>query len=740
MRAIHRLTLLLCCLSLGACSGGRSEHESDRDESTLPDAGQEMMPPDDEDASLPDDQGDDGDDAGEGKPDAALPAPLPARIELTVDPGRAFYRPGQTVNVTAKVFDAYDQFMPEIWPVLEALPSGSTTSEASGKFVLTTEGVLTFRACIAGTEHCEETSLLVDAAAPVLEVAEPLPGAELGGDGATSIVVSGSVSDATYAGVFVNGLRVQPDELGSFTLNVVPSWGVNHLQIVASDGLNEETRQELDVLWADAYHPYSIADDTLQPRTALEDAVRLQLGRGVFDDGAPLASGTPLETRDLADLVELVVQHVDLQSALPDPLIQAAPTLTLRVTDVRTEAVSASIDLVDDGAELFVRLGAVHVDTQGALSLEGSRVDLSGGIDLSVGALATLRIVKPSLDAPVEVTLESLSTAIESAEGRFQSAEANAVFRLAESTLRTALERELEKGFRSTLANALPAVLGGALGALDTALRDRTITLDTGVFPTMNLLVDGRIRELDTLHGRFLGALMQATLGSDRPVTHPASRGTALIAPRPGSPLFESRPLELGVRMGLLNAILHTLWNSGLMEVDVVPFLPEEFRGQVARAFVHGGMAPLLLDSAADDTHDLRITVGQLELELELGTPSRYGITMEAGVNVSVVNNALVIQIADQPTVRTWLIAREPGAEPLPPDLLKLVLEGLVWPKLREAFADGLAIQLPSLSADAIGDIAPELANLTLSLESMGGADVRGDTIVLDLGLFGRLQ
>jgi hypothetical protein len=734
MRAIHRLTRLLCCLALGACSGGGSKHGSDSDESTVPDAAQEM-PPDDEDASAPDVE----QDAGTGHDDAAPPALLPARIELTVDPGRAFYRPGQKVDVSAVAFDANDQPMPEVSLVVQALPASATTSEPVNRFVLGSEGVVTFRACIVDTQHCEETSLLVDAAAPVLEVTEPAPGAELGGDGATSIVVSGSVSDATYASVFVNGARVQPDELGAFTLSVAPSWGVNHLAVVASDGLSEETRQELDVLWADAYHPYSVVDGTLAPRTALEDAVRLQLGRGVFDDGAPLQSGTPLETRDLADLVELVLQHVDLQSALPDPLINAAPTLTLRVTDVRSEAVSASIDLVDDGAELFVRLGAVHVDTEGALTLEGSHVSLAGGIDLSVGALATLRIVKPSLDAPVEVTLESLSTAIESAQGRFDSAEANAVFKLAESTLRTALERELEKGFRSTLANTLPAVLGGALGALDTALRDRTITLDTGIFPTTNLLVDGRIRALETLHGRYLGALMQATLGSDRPVAHPASRGTALVAARPGSPLFESRPLELGVRMGLLNAVLHTLWNSGLLEVDVVPFLPEEFRGSVTRAFVHGGMAPVLLDSAADDTHDLRISVGQLELDLELGTLTRYGITMEAGVNVSVANNALVIHIADTPTLRTWLIARDPEAQALPPELLKVVLEGLVWPRLREAFADGLAIQLPSLSAAALGDIAPALANLTLSLQSMGGADVRGDTIVLDLGLFGRL-
>jgi hypothetical protein len=730
MRAFQRSMLLSCGLALGACSGGDGGRGSTTDEGTAPDAGDAQAPEDD--------GGQPGEDAG-GEPDASEPAPLPARIEITISPGRAFYRPGQTIYVGAEVLDVDGAPVPDASLRWQVTPASGIASAAVGEITLIGEGVVTFEACLVDTQHCEETSLLVDAAAPVLEVSEPVPGAELGGDGATSIVVRGSVSDATYSAVFVNGSRVEPDERGEFSASVAPTWGVNHVQVVASDGLAEETTRDLDVLWADAYHPFSVLEGESQPRTSLDEAVRLQLGRGVFDDGAPLASGSPLETRDLADLVELVVGHVDLQSALPDPLISAAPTLELRVTDVRTEQVSASIDLVDDGAELFVRLGAVHVDTAGALELEGSRVDLAGGIELSVGALAVLHIGKASLDEPVSVTLESLGTAIESAEGRFASAEANAVFRLAESTLRTALERELEKGFRSTLAGALPAVLAGALGALDTALRDRTITLDTGVFPTMNLLVDGRIRELDTLHGRHLSALMQATLGSDRPVAHPGSRGTALVAPRPGSALFESRPLVLGVRMALLNAVLHTLWNSGLLEVDVVPFLPEEFRGQITRAYVHGAMAPVLLDAAIDDTHDLRISVGQLELMLELGAPSRYGISMEAGVNVSVVNNALVIQIAEQPALRTWLIESSPNADALPPNLLQLVLEGVVWPKLREAFAEGLAIQLPSLSADAIRDIAPELADLTLALESTSGADVRGDTLVLDLGLYGRL-
>jgi hypothetical protein len=733
MRAIElKLHVFGLALCLAACSGGGGGHGTDTDDSLGDDAGQHMDPDGEPDAAPPDD--DDGD-----EPDAGPPAPLPARLSLTVSPGRAFYRPGQTVQVTATAFDEDDEPMPDVAVDLEVLPQTPWAHDVVGSVTLTAEGTVTFRACIATTEHCESTSILVDAAAPILEVSEPAAGAELGGDGTSSIQVSGSVSDATYASIFVNGAWVEPDDLGAFTLAIPATWGVNHIAVVANDGLNDETRVERDVLWADAYHPYSVTADMQTPRTFFEDAVRLQLGHGVFDDGAPLASGAPLETRDLADLVELVVKHVDLRTALPDPLVSAAPTLELRVTDVRTDQVTASIDLMDDGAELFVRLGAVQVDTEGALALDGNQVDLSGGIDLSVGALATLRIVKASMDSPVEVTLQELSTAIESAEGHFASTEANAVFRLAESTLRTALERELEKGFRDTLADTLPAVLGGALGALDSALRDRTITLDTGILPTTNLLIDGRIRELDTLHGRYLGAQMQATLGSDRAVAHGSSRGTALVAPRPGSPLFESRPLELGVKLGLLNAVLHTLWNSGLLEVDVVPFLPEDFQGQVTRAFVHGGMAPVLLDSAADDTHDLRVSVGQLELELELGAATRYGITMEAGVDVSVVDNALVIHIADRPDLRAWLIDTAPGAQPLPPDLLEVILYELVWPKLREAFADGLSIQLPALSPDAIRDIAPELANLTLSLESSGGADVRGDTIVLDLGLFGRL-
>ena len=48
--------------------------------------------------------------------------------------------------------------------------------------------------------------------------------------------------------VFVNGARVLLDEDGGFSAEVAPEYGVNHVEVAATDALNRESRIGRDVL------------------------------------------------------------------------------------------------------------------------------------------------------------------------------------------------------------------------------------------------------------------------------------------------------------------------------------------------------------------------------------------------------------------------------------------------------------------------------------------------------------
>ena len=436
--------------------------------------------------------------------------------------------------------------------------------------------------------------------------------------------------------------------------------------------------------------------------------------------------------------------NVDVASILPDPVVDSRPTLFLRVPSVALGDVRASVEVTDDGAEVFLHLGQVVADTEGELALGGAPLDLTGGIVASLSVYARIDIAKVAPDAPpgasIEASLAELSVAVESAEGRFSSPEANAVFRLAEGVLRQTLEGLLLDAFGDTLASALPTLLTGALGALDTALRDQTLDIDTDIFPKLTVALDGRIASLATALWRHLRATLRTEVGVTSPALHPDTRGVAQLAAAPGDPLFASRPVQLAVRLDLLNGLVHGLWNAGLLDFDATSILPDSLSALVSEAHLSGAMAPVIRPARGGEPYDLVLELGQLELSLlSFDERTTFGISLEAGVGVSIADGAISLEIAEEPSVRVWMIDTESETPRVTADLLDDLLRRLIWPELRGAIADGLSIDLPTLDVSSIADIAPALAGFALSFELERALDVREGFLVFDVALVGRL-
>jgi hypothetical protein len=252
-------------------------------------------------------------------------------------------------------------------------------------------------------------------------------------------------------------------------------------------------------------------------------------------------------------------------------------------------------------------------------------------------------------------------------------------------------------------------------------------------------LIDGQLATLTSIHGRGITGVLQIDAGIDGESIHPESRGVALAAETDADPFFRSARLQLGIRLALLNGLLHALWDGGLLEVDATALLPSSISGIVSAAVISGRMSPVIREGAPGEEHDLILSVGQLELDaVYMGNPVRYGMTLEAGIDVDVVDNRLSLTIAEEPFIRVW--AMDLASErALSSDALRDLLLTMLWPSLRESLADGLSLELPIPAPDALTTLAPSLAGLSLSIAMTERIGLRDDTLVVEGSLRGVL-
>lgn len=676
-------------------------------------------------------------------------APDPARIEAVIAPSRTWYHTGETVMLTGRVFDVFGEPIEDVEVIWSVEPDAAAEAGAPGEspraraFTLTGEGRVVFTGCVAPTlmdeapTLCDTVAIRVDDGMPSLEVTSPTPGAEL--DDAEGIVVTGSVADRGMVNVYVNGAPAEVDALGQFEATLEGFFGVNHLVVTASDGLTDVSEVEMDVLWAPAYTPALDAEG--RPSLTLDDGLSLWLGQGFFDDGVPLdRTAEPVVTRDLADIMELALASLDVGGVIPDPVVDDPPTFTLRVTGARLADPQVEIDVTDDGADLFVRLGTLEADTSGLLQVEGTSLPLTGSIRAAGVAFARMTIRKESPDAAIEVTLGDLVVGLESLEGSFVSEETAAVFRLAEGLFRTTLETLLVDALRDTLEDSVPALLQDAFTAIDGALQDQELTLDSPPFPAVTLQIDGRVAALQPTFRSQITLGMRTRVGTDVVSLHPESRGVPRLSDVDRAPpFFGDGSLKVAVRLALLNALLHSLWSSGLLDVDASPILPESLSGLVSEAQILGRLPPVLRPPRPEEEDDLVLTLGQLELALTYqGEPVRYGVTIDAGVNLDVRDNRIAILLDEEPAIRVWTLQPPSNPRALTADTVRTLLLDL-WPMLSGSLRDGLSLDVPLPSLGDLGGLAPELADLRLTLAQTERARPRRGVLVIEAELTGTL-
>ena len=106
------------------------------------------------------------------------------------------------------------------------------------------------------------------------------------------------------------------------------------------------------------------------------------------------------------------------------------------------------------------------------------------------------------------------------------------------------------------------------------------------------------------------------------------------------------------------------------------------------------------------EPYDIVIAIGQLEVT-PTGNQGRFGVLLEAGVTLSIVDGTLTLAIADEPMIDIWTVVAPPEGAFFNEPLLRSLLLDLVWKQLKDAIAKSLSFKLPLPSTGGLGGLAP---------------------------------
>jgi hypothetical protein len=214
---------------------------------------------------------------------------------------------------------------------------------------------------------------------------------------------------------------------------------------------------------------------------------------------------------------------------------------------------------------------------------------------------------------------------------------------------------------------------------------------------------------------------------------HASSRGAVRVDVSTDEPVLSTAGLHVMLRHDFLNALLHALWNAGLLE------------GQLTlgglTATVSAKLAPVIRETPPSspckldgDRCDVLLQLGQVEVALPAFNQS-FAINASAGARIEVNGGTVTLLIEKVPELRVWETSAVPGT--FSADNVRNLVATLVWPQLFGAIGDHLMIQLPlpDLAGLGLGDLAPGLASAQLQLQMRQRPSFTAGQIILGADL-----
>jgi hypothetical protein len=586
-----------------------------------------------------------------------------------------------------------------------------------------------------------------------VSVSSPAAGAQLIESEHPTIVVAGSVTvsgeSAGEPEAWVNGVRAPVQADGSFSTELSPVPGINHILIEGGDGLGPLVPAgEMDVLWASDY----LAPVAGTTGFEIAGALELSLGQRFLDlraAGTTLDLTTdPVVADDLASAVELILWHIDLASLLEGGIQigEGDSSIDITVPSVLPENILVDARIVDSpdrGILLDIDLLDVSVEMEGFFQFAGNTLVIAGGIAADMHASARLSL-STGPDGAIEVGVEAATATVGPLSPGFTGPdgdELDALIALGGNDFRLLIENAIAEVLIPTFTERGPPILEALLGAADDLLDDLDIELDPGFGRPVLLQLDGQLGALEVVPGPPIGSapghvtvrqdlsIVAEGLTEGEPV-HPASRGAPRLDLKSAAPDAATAGVRLAIRLDLFNALLHSLWDAGLLEGQ------GSFAGLSAE--VSAKLPPVVRPTPQETTCtiegercDVTLQLGQVEVTLPDAGQS-FAVSASAGARIAIDGATVSILVQPVPAVRVWEISEEPGT--LPPAAVEELIADVAWPALFGAIGENLtvALPLPDLAELGLADLAPGLATASLELVTRRRPTVSGGMLVLD--------
>ena len=585
-----------------------------------------------------------------------------------------------------------------------------------------------------------------------LEITSPTAGAELLAAEHPTIVVTGTATTTSshfdVLDLYVNGARVELGDDGAFTAEVTPVAGINHIAVEASDGINPIVSKELDVMWAPGY----LAPISGTTGFDLAGALDLRLGQRFFD--ARLLGTTldlapdPVVATDLGSALELILWHVDLAGLLAGGIQIGSGSSQLNVTIASAAPAQIVVDAKvihspTKAVDLKIDLLGVFLEMDGTFQFNNRTLVIDGGIGADMHASARLTLAVAA-DGTIDVDVVNVTATVGPLNPSFTGAdgdELNAFITIGNNDFRLLIENMIAQELIPTFTNRVPPLLETLLGAANNVLDNVSFTLDTGLGGTpVTLELDGKVGALDVMAGPAIStAPGHVTVVQDLAIRtsgapiHATSRGAPRIDAEPARPAALTAGVQLAMRQDFLNALLHSLWNAGLLEGTAM------FGGITAGVsaklppFVRP-ITPATTCTIDGERCDVILELGQIEIALTDFEQS-FAVNAAAGARIKVDGATVSLVIQPTPTLTVWETSAESGI--LTPEAVRDLIANVVWPELFGAIGDNLSITLPlpDLASLGLDQIAPTLTNARLELLMRQRPTISGGYLTLGADL-----
>ncbi len=299
----------------------------------------------------------------------------PVRLVMSAQPDRKVYAIDATVQVSWKVYDAYDNVIDGLPATLTPPPNPGMKGIGANKFRFEAEGHYLVQVALDAPWQSvgDQRTFVCDVGGPTFDELFPPRGHTQDTDPA--INVHGKVGDAAgskVTEVTVNGEAATLNADGTFEYPTSGVHGLNVLVITAKDEYGNETRVTRGWYFSTGW--LQVDDATTLDDAILPESVLLNLRQEFLDDG----DHDPSHPNDLATLLELVLSGV-VQPLLADlpafpfnlPNVINAKVLGIglegdleilvQVKDVTLGQPRVSMDLMDGGISAGIQFQPVSL-------------------------------------------------------------------------------------------------------------------------------------------------------------------------------------------------------------------------------------------------------------------------------------------------------------------------------------------------------------------------------------------